>query len=77
MRRYLEESYRCFVAEAFTSMVVMLWNAVAYYLRQVVKSINFGFLNITTKLYIEKSRLKIRFRLTTIVLYKHVRGPVY
>jgi hypothetical protein len=43
MRRYLEEAYRCFVAEAFTSMVVMLWNAVAYYLRRVVKSINVGF----------------------------------
>ncbi len=43
MRRYLEEAYRCFMAKAFTSMVVMLWNAVAYYLRQVVKSINFGF----------------------------------
>jgi hypothetical protein len=32
VRQYLEEAYRCFVAEAFNAAVVMIWNAVAYYL---------------------------------------------
>jgi hypothetical protein len=37
VRQYMEESYRCFVAEAFNAAVVMIWNAVACYLRQVVR----------------------------------------
>jgi hypothetical protein len=43
VRQYLEEAYRCFVAEAFNAAVVMIWNAVAYYLRQVVESISVAF----------------------------------
>jgi len=40
VRQYLEEAYRCFVAEAFNGAVVMMWNAVAYHLRHVVKTIS-------------------------------------
>jgi hypothetical protein len=40
VRRYLEEAYRCFAAEAYNGTVVMTWNAVAYYLRQVVETIS-------------------------------------
>jgi hypothetical protein len=43
VRQYLEEAYRCFVAEAFNGSVVMTWNAVAYYLRQVVGAISVAF----------------------------------
>jgi hypothetical protein len=43
VRQYLEEAYRCFMAEAFNAAVVMIWNAVAYYLRQVVESISVAF----------------------------------
>jgi hypothetical protein len=43
VRQYMEEAYRCFVAEAFNAAVVMIWNAVAYYLRQVVESISVAF----------------------------------
>lgn len=43
VRQYLEEAYRCFVAEAFNGAVVMTWNAVAYYLRQVVEAISVAF----------------------------------
>jgi len=43
VRQYLEEAYRCFIAEAFNAAVVMIWNAVAYYLRQVVESISVAF----------------------------------
>lgn len=37
--RYLEEARRCFAAEAYNGAVVMTWNAVACYLRQVVEAI--------------------------------------
>lgn len=40
VRRYLEEAYRCFAAEAYNGAVVMTWNAVAYYLRQVAEAIS-------------------------------------
>lgn len=40
VRRYLEEAYRCFAAEAYNGAVVMTWNAVAYYFRQVVEKIS-------------------------------------
>jgi hypothetical protein len=40
VRQYLEEAYRCFIAEAFNAAVVMMWNAVAYYLRLVVRTIS-------------------------------------
>jgi hypothetical protein len=40
VRRYLEEAYRCFIAEAYNGAVVMAWNAVACYLRQVVQAIS-------------------------------------
>jgi|GEM_PF-1138934 hypothetical protein len=40
VRQYLEEAYRCFVAEAFNAAVVMTWNAVACYLRLVVRTIS-------------------------------------
>ena len=40
VHRYLEEAYRCFVAEAYNGAMVMVWNAVAYYLRQVVGTIS-------------------------------------
>lgn len=43
VRRYLEEAYRCFVAEAYNGAVVMTWNAVACYLRQVVEEIGVSF----------------------------------
>lgn len=42
VRRYLEEAYRCFVAKAYNGAVVMAWNAVACYLRQVVEAISIG-----------------------------------
>jgi hypothetical protein len=32
VRQYMEEAYRCFVVGAFNGAVVMIWNAVAYYL---------------------------------------------
>jgi hypothetical protein len=40
VRRYLEEACRCFAAEAYNGTVMMTWNAVAYYLRQVIETIN-------------------------------------
>lgn len=40
VRQYLEEARRCFVAEAYNGTVVMAWNAVACYLRQVVEAIS-------------------------------------
>jgi len=40
VRQYLEEAYRCFVSEAYNGTVVMTWNAVAYYLRQVIEAIS-------------------------------------
>jgi len=40
VRRYLEEAYRCFTAEAYNGAVVMAWNAVSWYLRQVVEAIS-------------------------------------
>jgi len=43
VRRYLEEAYRCLVADACNGAVVMTWNAVAYYLRQVVEAISVAF----------------------------------
>ncbi len=43
VRQYLEEAHRCFVAEGFNGAVVMTWNAVAYYLRQVVEAISVAF----------------------------------
>lgn len=38
-RRYLEEAYRCFCAEAYNGAVVMAWNAVAFHLRRVVEEV--------------------------------------
>jgi len=43
VHQYLEEAYRRFVAEAFNGAVVMTWNAVAYYFRQVVEAISVAF----------------------------------
>ncbi len=40
VRRYLEEACRCFSADAYNGAVVMAWNAVAYYIRQVVETIS-------------------------------------
>lgn len=39
VRRYMEEAYRCFVGEAYNGAVVMTWNAIAFYLRQVVEAV--------------------------------------
>ena len=54
VRQYLEEAYRCFVAEAFNGAMVMTWNAVAYYLRQVVKAISVGLFRHSYKVLHEK-----------------------
>jgi len=43
VRQYLEEAYRCFVAEAFNGAVVMTWNGVAYYFRKLVEAISVAF----------------------------------
>jgi len=43
VRQYMEESCRCFVVGAFNGAVVMMWNAAAYYLRQVVMTISVTF----------------------------------
>jgi len=49
VRQYLEEAYRCFVAEAFNGAIVMTWNAAAYYLRQVVEAISVAFFQYNYK----------------------------
>jgi hypothetical protein len=43
VRQYMEESCRCFVVGAFNGAVVMMWNAAACYLRQVVRTIGITF----------------------------------
>ncbi len=43
VRRYLEEAYKCFMAEAYSAAVVMAWNAVACHMRHVVEKIGEAF----------------------------------
>jgi len=49
VRQYLEEAYRCFVAEAFNGAVVMTWNGVAYYFRKLVEAISVAFFQYNYK----------------------------
>lgn len=49
VRRYLEEACRCFVAGACNGAVVMTWNAVAAYLRQVVEQVSVDYFRYNYK----------------------------
>lgn len=49
VRQYLQEAFRCFVAEAYNGTLVMTWNAVACYLQLVIKTISTTFADIPAR----------------------------